>query len=742
MKTLHQPHPGDVVTATSPASPWNRRPSMLAGLAASCLWVCSLGIGLHPLQAAFWGVYHLPHLEQLDFDGDQVSDLAMIQNGELWLRFDAARQTSDWQRIPVDVPFTPFQGGIRVASGDLNHDGFGDLAIAASGANRVLVVYGQRDRLAPPDTQEINVPGGPTGMDLLHSTADGSAIMSILAMETPEPYVAQVSNSDPAEPLTVVRSVLELGDHYGDAHLDYLTVTLTDAGPLHVFWLHQPPANGGIEPEPVLSWFGPVAAQPGLTKWQDITLKRGYTSATPTYIPNPDWTPAILLWGDGLSELTLAVPSPDSRSYRHMEQISMVYEQIGQWPTSTNTASSQLLVTRSQGRELAIYQWSETVELELVETLVAPDGKTFLATAGLSDGGLATLLGPAEGADPIASPVELGIFALQNGRLVLDFQSALPAFSQRPVLSRVVVYDRDPFADNQARELESLTAGDWARNAQISDRTVTVLTSSFIDPLRGLGADTLQTLPLAFPPPRDAFALANQWEPDSSLFFGAPPAVPGSAAVLAQPPAGSHPGPVELRFMTDEGVTVVSRVGNGAWLEGDGPYAIGQTALVEYYGVDATGRASPRQSGRYIITQATHTPEGPLLADTDGDGLDDAWERLLFGGLQSSPDEDPDGDGFTTGEEYLAGTDPRDPESRPDGEPTPPLLLDMNFTTSGRLTLSWPGLAANQYGVDISTNLVQWSRSSAPTEYRDGAHHWEDPDPLDGTKFYRVERLP
>jgi hypothetical protein len=566
--------------------------------------------------------------------------------------------------------------------------------------------------------------------------------MSVLAMETPEPYVAQISSTDPAEPLTVDRSFLELDDDHGDAHLDYLKVTLTDAGPLHVFWLHQPPANGGIEPEPVFSWFGPIAAGISPTKYRDITLKRGYTSAAPTYVANPDWTPAILLWGDGLSEMTLAVPSPDSRSYRHMEQISMVYEQIGQWPTSTNTASGQLLVTRSQGRELAIYQWSETAELELVETLVAPDGKKFLATAGLSDGGLATLLGTAAGADPVASPVELGMYALQNGRLALDFQSALPAVSPRPILSRVVVYDRDPFVDSQARQIESLTAGDWARNAQISGSTVTVLSATFLDSLRGLGAGTIQTLPLTVTPPRGAVALANQWESDSSLFFGALPAVPGSAAVLAQPPPGSHPGPVQLQFAAGAGVVVFSRVGEAAWLEGRGPYAIDHTALVEYYGVNAAGRASPRQSGKYIITQATHAPEGPLLADNDGDGLDDAWERLLFGGIESDPGVDHDGDGFTTGEEYDAGTDPRNPNSRPDGEPQAPLLLDMALTTNGRLALTWLGAAGDQFGVDISPDLLQWTRSAAPTEYRDGAHHWEDPDPTTDSRFYRVARLP
>jgi hypothetical protein len=749
MKTLHQPHPGNVVTTTSPASPSNRRPSVLAGLAASCLWVCSLGIGLHPLQAAFWGVYHLPHLEQLDFDGDQVSDLAMIQNGELWLRFDATRQTSDWQRIPVDVPLTPFQGGIRVASGDLNHDGFDDLVIAAAGANRVLVVYGQRDRLIPPRTEEIHVPGGPTGMDLFHSLADGSATLSLLALETPEPYVIQASAAAAEVPIAANRfgitiDGVPIAGVSGETS-DFLAISLTDVGPIETFWLHRPPTTSGSE-TPILTRYGPADTQLGrLHKVSDVTLKRGIVGATATWIPGLAPTPAIVLWGGGLSDITVAKPNANGGIDLVVEDVGFAYHSVKfsylDIP-DLGPGSGRLLITHADSRTLSIYRWTTSGQLELLGSVVPPSNRLFLDASLLGDGGLMALFGDTTAGAGSTLPVGLGFFEATDAGWVLRTEITLPQFAQRPSLSRVLIYDRDPFADDAARELESLTAGDWARNAQISDRTVTVLAASFIDPLRGLGADTLQTLPLAFPPPRDAFALANQWEPDSSLFFGAQPAAPGPAAVLAQPPPGSHPGPVALQFAAADGVEVFSRVGNEPWIAGRGPYPINQTALVEYYGVDPTGRAGPRHSGMYIITQASHAPEGPLLADTDGDGLDDAWERLLFGGLHSSPDEDPDGDGFTTGQEYAAGTDPRDPESRPDGEPTLPLLLDMNFTTSGRLTLSWPGLAANQYGVDISTDLVQWSRSSAPTEYRDGAHHWEDPDPLDGTKFYRVERLP
>jgi hypothetical protein len=73
---------------------------------------------------------------------------------------------------------------------------------------------------------------------------------------------------------------------------------------------------------------------------------------------------------------------------------------------------------------------------------------------------------------------------------------------------------------------------------------------------------------------------------------------------------------------------------------------------------------------QFALTQAGRgRPEridlalGTLPADTDGDGLGDAWERIFFGGLGALPNDDPDGDGLTNLREYRAGTTPTDPNS-------------------------------------------------------------------------------
>jgi len=49
------------------------------------------------------------------------------------------------------------------------------------------------------------------------------------------------------------------------------------------------------------------------------------------------------------------------------------------------------------------------------------------------------------------------------------------------------------------------------------------------------------------------------------------------------------------------------------------------------------------------------------IADSDGDGIADAWERTFFGNLTAATaTSDSDGDGATDKEEYLAGTAPND----------------------------------------------------------------------------------
>ncbi len=108
----------------------------------------------------------------------------------------------------------------------------------------------------------------------------------------------------------------------------------------------------------------------------------------------------------------------------------------------------------------------------------------------------------------------------------------------------------------------------------------------------------------------------------------------------------------------------------------------------------------------------------PRESDTDGDGLPDGFEADFGdvgvlnanepdtdGDTTPDADEDPDGDGFTNREEYDAGSNPNDPDSRPF---FPPSLIPYtpDPTNNTTPTLQW-------YEVSGATNyLIQVDTSS------------------------------
>ncbi len=102
-------------------------------------------------------------------------------------------------------------------------------------------------------------------------------------------------------------------------------------------------------------------------------------------------------------------------------------------------------------------------------------------------------------------------------------------------------------------------------------------------------------------------------------------------------------------------------------------------------------------SNAQAFVQADRIQSG---ADSDGDGLPDAWERLRFGNLTTAnAGTDTDLDGFTALQEYLADTDPNDPDSR--------LRITSYVAGAGgsSSTLQWTSIGTRQYRI-LKTNTV------------------------------------
>jgi hypothetical protein len=92
-------------------------------------------------------------------------------------------------------------------------------------------------------------------------------------------------------------------------------------------------------------------------------------------------------------------------------------------------------------------------------------------------------------------------------------------------------------------------------------------------------------------------------------------------------------------------------------------------------------------------------------ADTDGDGIPDWWMIQYFGhitgqaGDQSLAQDDPNGTGMTTLQDFIAGMNPTDPKSVFQASVVPPA------SSGGDVTLVWSVVAGRTYSVQYKNNL-------------------------------------
>jgi hypothetical protein len=160
------------------------------------------------------------------------------------------------------------------------------------------------------------------------------------------------------------------------------------------------------------------------------------------------------------------------------------------------------------------------------------------------------------------------------------------------------------------------------------------------------------------------------------------------------------------------------------------------------------------QAGNYVVTFTA--TDGELTAersvniivhpanDTDGDGMDDDWEREKFGNLDKDGTEDSDGDGRTDLQEFEDGTDP----NLIDAMPAAPQILSPIFdadTLDGELPPLQPELVVTNgdhpQNVEAVAIVFEVYKDEALTELMGAAtiNEGEGAEtPGDGTTHWKI----
>ncbi len=151
----------------------------------------------------------------------------------------------------------------------------------------------------------------------------------------------------------------------------------------------------------------------------------------------------------------------------------------------------------------------------------------------------------------------------------------------------------------------------------------------------------------------------------------------------------------------------------GPTVQGEFIFPLGQSGFIDTAGFPDRNDASLHPTWRdwrfvpmlHVAQDLATDPDG----DVDNDGVLDGFERWYFGSNSPAPTSDADSDGLTLYGEFIAGTDPTDPDTDDDATQDGPQDLDLDGCSNEREA------GSNQMLGGLRDPLNFWDVTDVPT---------------------------